>query len=103
MEIKINKKTYEVVEYNTFKLKFKSLKFYFEPLDFILKIPNKKIANTYFFVQRVDICFTDHKNRIIRLIENAGTEKLFYERTATHLYYLPLGLAKEYRINDILK
>ena len=59
MNLKINKKTYEVKEYNTFKLKFKSLRFVFEPLDFIIKIPNKKVANTYFFVQRVDICFTD--------------------------------------------
>ena len=103
MNLKINKKTYEVKEYNTFKLKFKSLRFVFEPLDFIIKIPNKKVANTYFFVQRVDICFTDEKNRIIKLIESAGSEKLFFESTATNLYYLPLGCVKEYRVNDILK
>lgn len=103
MEIKINKKKYEVKEYDNFKLRFKSLKFVFEPLDFIIKIPNKKVANTYFFVQKVDICFTDGKNRIIKLVENVKSEKLIFELSATHLYYLPLGCAKEYRVNDILK
>lgn len=103
MEIRVNKKTYEIKEYTSFKQRFKSLKFVFEPLDFIIKIPNKKLANTYFFVQKVDIFFTDKKNRIIRIVEEANTEKFFFEKTATHVYYLPLGFSKEYRINDILK
>ena len=103
MNLKINKKTYEVKEYNTFKLKFKSLRFVFEPLDFIIKLPNKKIANTYFFVQRVDLCFTDKKNRIIKVYENVKTERLYFCLSATNLFILPLGCIKEYRINDILK
>lgn len=103
MEIKIDKKTYEVKEYSSFKLKLKSLRFVFEPLDFIIKLPNKKVANTYFFVQKVDICFTDKKNRIIKLYENVNSERLIFELSATHLYYLPLGCAKEFRVNDILK
>ncbi len=103
MNLKINKKTYEVQELTTFKERFKSLKFIFGQLDYIVKIPNKKVANTYFFVQRVDICFTDSKNRIISLYENVRTEKLIFEFSATNLYYLPLGCAKEYKVGDILK
>ena len=103
MQIKINKKTYDVVEYTTFKELFKSLRFVFEPLDFIIKLPNKKIANTYFFVQRVDLCCTDKKNRIIKVYEDVKTERLFFCLSATNLFILPLGCIKEYRINDILK
>ena len=103
MILKINKKSYEVKELNNFISKFKSLKFVLEPLDYVVKIPNTKIANTYFFVQRVDVCFTDEQNRIIKLVKNVRSEKLLFELSATHVYYLPLGCAKEYRINDILK
>lgn len=103
MTIKINNKNYEVQELTSFKDRFKSLKFYFEPLNHIIKIPNKKIANTYFFVQRVDICFTDKKNRILKKYENVKTEKIIIDLNANHVFYLPLGCIKEYRINDILK
>ncbi len=103
MEIKINNKKYEVREYTNFSNRFKSLKFVFEPLDYIIKFPNKKIANTYFFVQNVDICFTDKKNRIISKYENVRSEKLLFEFSAYNVFFLPLGCIKEYRINDILK
>lgn len=103
MNIKINNKNYEVVELTTFKDRFKSLKFHLEPLDCIIKIPNKKIANTYFFVQRVDVCFTDKKNRILKIYENVRTEKMIFNFSATNVFFLPLGCIKEYRINDILK
>lgn len=103
MEIKIDRKTYEVIEYNSLRLRLKSLRFVFEPLNFIIKLPNKKVANTYFFVQRIDVCFTDKRNRIIKLYENVNSEKLIFELSATHLYYLPLGCAKEFRVGDILK
>ncbi|MBR2678257.1 MAG: hypothetical protein IKE63_02450 [Bacilli bacterium] len=103
MNLKINKKTYEIKEFNDFKSRFKSLKFVLDPLDYIIKFPNKKIANTYFFVQKIDICFTDNKNRILKIMENVGTEKIIFEPTATNTYYLPLGCIKEYKVGDILK
>ena len=103
MNLKINKKTYEVRELTNFKSRFKSLKFVFEPLDYIIKIPTKKIANTYFFVQKVDICFTDPKNRITKLCEDVRSEKLIFDFSATNIYYLPIGCAKEYKVGDILK
>ena len=55
MYLKINNKKITIYEYISFKDKFKSFKFYLDPINFGIKISNKKYANTYFFCQRVDI------------------------------------------------
>lgn len=103
MYLKINNKKLEVKELTSFKERFKSLKFVFEPLTYGIKMPNKKIANTYFFVQKVDICFTDSDNRIIKLKDDVRTEKIIINFKATNIFYFPLGTNKELKINEVLK
>ena len=60
MYLRVKNKKIEIKEYKKFSDRFKSLKFYLKNLDFGIKLPNKKLANTTFFCQRVDICFTDN-------------------------------------------
>ena len=57
MYLRVKNKKIEIKEYKKFSDRFKSLKFYLKNLDFGIKLPNKKLANTTFFCQRVDICF----------------------------------------------
>lgn len=52
MNLKINKKTYEIKEFNDFKSRFKSLKFALDPLDYIIKFPNKKNCEYIFFCSK---------------------------------------------------
>lgn len=94
MYIKINKQKTEIKEYTKFTEKFKSLKFVLDKIDYGIKIPNKKLANTTFFCQRVDICFTDKDDKIIALYENVKTEKRIIKLKAKNIYYLPLNTVK---------
>ena len=94
MYLKLNKKI-EIKECNTFKTRFKSLKFKLEKLDYILYFPNRKLANTYWFCQRVDLCFTDKDNKILYLYENIKSEKLIFKYKAHNLYILPLNTSKQ--------
>lgn len=102
MYIMVKNKKIEIQELNTFKERFKSLKFYLEPLNFGIKIKNKKLASTYFFCQRVDICFTDKNNNIIALYENIKSEKRLLNIHAYNIYYLPLGTCKNLKDQDKL-
>ena len=103
MYISLNNKKIKVEEYHKFIERFKSFKFYLEKIDFAIKIPRKKIINTYFFCQKVDICVTDKNNKIIKLYENFKSEKLRIKFKAYNIYYLPLNTAKYLQLNTILK
>ena len=94
MYLKIRNKKIEVKDYNNLKDRFKSFKFYLKPINFGIRITKSKIASTYFFCQRIDICFTDKNNTIIALHENVKSEKRKINLKAYYIYYLPLGTCK---------
>ena len=103
MYLKIKNKKIEIIECTSRIERFKSLKFVLEKIDYGIKISNKKIVNTYFFCQRVDICITDKDNKIIALYENLKSEKLLIKWNSYNIYYLPLNTVKYLKINDYLK
>lgn len=102
MHIKIENKKIEIKVLTKKIDRFKSLKFVLEPIKYGIKIPNKKIINTYYFCQRVDICITDKNNKIIKKYENFKSEKIRFILKSHNIYYLPLNSSKHLNINDIL-
>ena len=103
MYLKINNKKITIYEYISFKDKFKSFKFYLDPINFGIKISNKKYANTYFFCQRVDICFTDKDNIIKYIYKNVKSEKLIIKLHKYNIYYLPVGTCNNLSVGEKLK
>ena len=90
----------EIKECKTLKDRLKSLRFNLNKLDYALYFPNKKLASTYFFCQRVDICFIDKDNKIIALYENIKSEKRILKLKAKGVLYLPLGYAKKLKVGE---
>ena len=102
MYLKINNKKINIQEYTTFKERIKTLRFTWEPLTDAIKLPRKKFASTDFFLQRVDICFTDKDETIIALYENVATERRFFKRKAYNVYFLPLNTVKDLKKGEKL-
>ena len=102
MYLRIGFKKIEIKELKTFKEKLKSLRFNLHTIDYGILRTNKKLASTYFFCQRVDICFTDKENRIISLLENVKSEKRYLRLKAHNIYYLPLNTCKHLKIGEKL-
>ncbi len=100
MHIIINKEKIEIKEYTKFIDRLKSLKFILEKINYGLKIPHKKIANTTFFCQRVDICFTDKEDKILYLYKNVKSEKKIIKFKAKNVYYLPLNTTKYLKVGE---
>ncbi|MCI8460536.1 MAG: hypothetical protein HFE81_03995 [Bacilli bacterium] len=98
MYLKVNNKKIEIKEYKRFIDRFKSLKFVLNEIDYGIKIPNKKKASTYFFCQRVDICFTDKEDNILYLYQNIKSEKRIIKLKAKNVYYLPLNTCKDLKV-----
>ena len=103
MYLKFKNKKLKINEYKKFKEKFKSFKFYLKEMNFGIKLPNKKLANTYFFCQRVDICFTDKDDIIIKLLDNVRSEKLHLKLKAKNVYFLPVGTNKNLQLGQKIK
>ena len=103
MYLKIKNEKIKINEYTKFKDRFKSLKFYLKEINFGIKLPNKKIANTYFFCQRIDICFTDKDDVIVRLLNNIRSEKIYIKFKAKNVYFFPVGTNKHLKIGDKIK
>lgn len=103
MYLKIKSKKITIYEYNNIKDRLKTLRFVLNPIDYGIKISKAKIASTYFFCQRVDICFTDKDNTIIALYENIKSEKRKINLKAHNIYYLPLNTCKYLSIGTKLK
>lgn len=102
MYIKVNNKNIEIIECNSFKERFKSLKFVIDPITYGVKISNKRLISTYFFCQKVDIMVTDNNNKIIYLFENIKSEKRKFLFKKYNIYYLPLNTVKYLKLNDII-
>ena len=100
MYIKIKNKKIEIRELNTFKERIKSLRFVLEPIDFGIKIPNKRTINTYYFCQRVDVVVTDLEGNVIRLIPKIKSEKIRFLGKKCNIYYLPLKTCELLEIGD---
>lgn len=103
MYIKINKKRLEIQELKTFKDRFKSLRFNFGKIDKAIKIPNKRVINTVFFVQRFDLVITNKNEVILYLEEAVKSERYFlHKKGGRNFYFLPLGSVKDLQVGDIL-
>ena len=102
MYLKVNSKKIEIKEYIKFKDRFKSFRFYLYPIDFGIRYNKKKIASTYFFCQKVDICFTDKDNIILDLYHNVPSERRLFDFKAYYIYYLPLETCKYLEIGKKL-
>ena len=102
MYLKIKNKKIDIKEPDNLKDQFKSFKFYFDKIDFGIKL-KKKFINTYLFCQRVDICVTDKNNKIIKLYNNIKTEKFRFFFKAKYIYYLPLDTVKHLKLGDEFK
>lgn len=100
MYLKLKNNRIKILEYTTKKDRFKSLKFVLEPIDYGIKIPHKKIASTYFFCQRVDVCLTDKEDKIIALYENIKSEKRKLKWKTNNVYFLPLNTSKYLKIGE---
>ena len=102
MYTKINKKKIEIEELITFKQRLKSLRFNFKKLDHIVKIPNKRVVNTIFFVQYYDLVITNKNEVIIFLEENLLQDRYFvHKKGGRNIYFLPKGLIKYLKVGDI--
>ena len=103
MYLIINNNRIKINELTKFKERFKSFKFHLEKIDFGIKLPKKKMANTTFLCQRVDICFTDKDDKILYLYEDVKSERRILKFKAKNIYYLPLNTVKYLKVGDKLK
>lgn len=104
MYIKVNNNKLNIVQLISFWERLRSLKFVFEPINYGVKLSNKKYADTYLFCQKVDIVMTDKDNNILYMYENVKTEKrILFKRKVFNIYYLPLGSVSSLNIGDKLK
>ena len=102
MYTKINNTKIEIEELVTFKQRFKSLRFNFKELDHIVKIPNKRVINTIFFVRYYDLVITNKNEVIIFLEENLMQDRYFVQKKGgRNFYFLPKGLIKYLKVGDI--
>ena len=102
MYLRINNKKIEIKELLTFKDKLKSLRFNLYKIDYGIRRNNKKIASTYMFCQKVDICFTNKENIIIALYENVKPENRYIKFKSKYIYYLPLDTVKYLKVGEKL-
>ena len=71
----------------TRKERFKTFKFVLDKIDYGIHIPKKRLANTYLFCQKIDICFVNKENIVISLYENVKSEKLIYKGKADSITF----------------
>ena len=102
MYTKIKNKKIEIEELISFKQRFKSLRFNFNKLDHIVKIPNKRVISTLFFVQYYDLVITNKNEVIIYIEESIMQDKYFvHKKGGSNFYFLPKGLIKYLKVGDI--
>ncbi len=103
MYLKLQSKKIPIKEYKTLKERFKVLKFDLNKLDYVICFPNKRYLSTYFFCQKIDVCFTDHNNKVLYIHEQLKSEKRILHLKANKIWILPLGNASKLKIGDTLK
>lgn len=99
-----NNKDLELIELNTTIDRFKGLKLVLEPLDYIIKFPNKKIASTYFLCQKIDIIMTNKENKILKIVPNVKSEKIIFPvKGVKDIYFFPLKSSLKFKIGEKLE
>ncbi len=89
---------------NKFKKRIKGFRFYLANIKEGLCYPRKKMINTYFNCQRLDIIVTDKSDKILAIYRNMKTEKFIRPRLkAYYIYLLPVGCADGLEISEKLK
>ncbi len=92
--INANKKI-KIKTLTSFKDRIKGYRFYLYPIKEGLCYPKKKMINTYFVCQKLDIVVTDKENNILALYPSIRTEKFIRPRLkAYYIYLLPEGSTK---------
>ncbi len=91
-----------------FKDRIKSFRFYLYPIKEGLCYPKKKMINTYFICQKLDIVVTDKENTILAIYHSIRTEKFIRPRLkAYYIYLLPnestKGLIKNTKLKIVSK
>ncbi len=104
MYIKVKNRKVILKEANTFWEKLKGLKFVLGPLEYGVRFPKKKRANTNFLFEKVDVILTDKEEKIIHMIEKLGTEKkVRRKKHVENIYFVPVGTVKDLKIGDTLE
>lgn len=84
--------------------RMKGFRFYLTPIKEGLCYPKKKMINTYFVCQKLDIVVTDKENKILAIYPSIKTEKFIRPRfKAYYIYLLPEKSSKGLEDYDILK
>lgn len=95
------------IKYKTltkFKDRIKSFRFYLYPIKEGLCYPKKKMINTYFFCQKLDIVVTDKENNILAIYPSIKSEKFIrFRLKAYYIYLLPEGSSKDMKVNEKLR
>ncbi len=78
-----------------FKDRIKGFRFYLYPIKEGLCYPKKKMINTYFVCQKLDIVVADKNNNILAIYPSIKTENFIRPRfKAYYIYLLPEGSSK---------
>ena len=102
--IALNKEKIEIKTLTKFKDRFKSFRFYLKDIDHGLCFHKKKMLNTYFFCQKVDIIVTDKENNILAIYHDLKTEKFIRPRLkAYYIYVLKKDKALNLKEKDKLR
>ncbi len=102
MYLKIQKKKIPIQNCSTFREKFKSLKMVIDPIDYGIVLEKKKIINTYFFCQKVDVIVTNKEYQIIKMYQNFKSEKIRFNFKGYYLFFFPLHTCSSFQVGDIL-
>lgn len=88
--IKVKNKKIKFKTVTEFKDRIKGFRFYLYPIKEGLCYPKKKMINTYFVCQKLDIVVTDKENNILAIYPSIKTEKFIRPRLkAYYIYLLP--------------
>ena len=102
--IKVKNKKIKFKTVTEFKDRIKSFRFYLYPIKEGLCYPKKKMINTYFVCQKLDIVVTDIERKILAIYSSIKTVKCVRPSLkAYYIYLLPEGSAKDLKVNDKLK
>ena len=90
-----NNKKLKINTLTSFKDRIKGYRFYLYPIKEGLCYPKKKMINTYFVCQKLDIVVTDKENNILAIYPSIKTEKFIRPRLKSYyIYLLPEGSSK---------
>ena len=94
----------EIKKAETLVDKIKSFRFKLDEIDYGILLEDKKIFNTYFFCQNIDVIYTDKNNKILKILRNVKSEKiLIAPKNTSKTFLLKSLITKNLDIDDKLK